>query len=1130
MKLARSISLCTALLVLVGTSICLAQNALVTGIVVSESGKGVPQASVTLTNTNTGFTSTIITDAHGIFTFASVPPSETYVIRVELSGYAALTQGPVRIKVAGTQLISLDLKKEESPGQLDQRLNPDAPDISLDFLNTALGGVVEARRVRTLPLAGRDLVDLALLTPGTYPVEQGSRLEGASLAVNGVRPSMNNFLLDGTDNNDYTINQSLPFQIVEAMQEFRVQSSAITAAYGRSGGGQINIISRSGERTAHGTLFGFNRNSAFSADNYFPVYDGGMFDRYGRQLRAGGKDPFQSPVLQALYDNRQPHVAQNQFGGNLGKALGQRFFMFANWESTRVANPRPLFEQVPGLAARNSKQAFSNLYPLPNAPLVSGITDLDTRAFYIGDSANSTSTDNFLERLDWRGKSSSMSFKHNIQRIVQTQGGDVPKSAAYPGNGIDVSGRNQNFSYSYVRQFTRTVNEARMGWSRFRLGTLAADRDVTPASVGLSGPLNYTDRGLPTMFLSYWSFASSALSTLGADANTPSRRVNSVWSVADNLSFVSGRHVAKLGFELRHVRLNVVNEGFGRGILAVPDPTVGPLLASIARVQPEFGGGFDRAFRTLSSNLFYHHQVQLGPHFTMNFGVRHEINTPPIELRDRLVNYFPAAGGLMRAASTQVLDPAGKSIGTAGQAPRSGFETDKNNIAPHMGFAWAPRGTRSGAGAVVIRAGYALAFDQQPLEPSVNMLLNPPFVRQYIQTYPTLQTAFARNTAPGSYSIIARDPDASRLSEVHQFHLSMQHRLSTGTLYEVSYVGSLGRRLPRLRDLSPCNPVLTATCNKTKLGAFWDASIFNQENTATSNFHSLLARFDAPSLGRASSKGGMLQVRMHYQWAKSIDSASSMHPQAVVMSVATASAFGDLATLPYIFASYDAATRGLTFRPVLPIVTTRPRLPQYSLNLTTSGERALSDFDVRHRVVLNYVYTLSSAAPRILRNWQFSGITTLQEGQPYSVFASVLGSPLRLSQRGTVVTDNGNPAQAIENKFNITKKLIGDHIDLTDTLALKPGNLARNAFSGPGLVNADFSVMRDFGLGEKVKLQLRAEFFNLLDRANFRQPYSQAGNVVPFYGSAVFIPDYFFGQILQARPGRDMQFALKLWF
>ncbi len=1173
------------------------QNASVTGSVYA-SGAAVAGATVRLLNNSWGISKSQTTGVDGIYTFSDVPPGEGYVISVEKTGFATIIRSDITVQVAEEKSVQPPflLEPATQPGQQVKQTGPAVPSVSLDLVSTTVGAIVDSRAVHTLPLVGRDFIDLALLVPGTYPVEQGSVLEGASLVVNGVRADMNTFLLDGVDNNDYTINQSLPFQIVEAMQEFRVQAATSNAEFGRSGGAQINTISRRGTNTFHGTLFEFHRNSALSASNFFSAYNGGTFDQYVRQLEIprtglpnGLGNPLSDPGLASLYDRRNPKVIQNQFGGNVGGPLAKdKLFGFFNWEGFRVANPRPLFERVPGDALRSTSscQGFVglpspfqcdpvalklyNLYPARNIPPSSlstqgsfpfPFTDKDLHAFSVGQSQNETDSDNFLSRIDWQVNTrASMSFKHNIQLIRQIQGGDIPQTPTYPGSGTRVRGRNQNFSYNYVHQFTsQTTNEFRFGWNRFRLTTTALDAGIDPATLGFQN-LNFRDKGLPTVTVGGFFRTLAPFSVLGADLGTPSKRSNNVWTWSDNVSLIRGRNMWKFGGEVRYVRLDVLNEALGRGVLSFRDgpfvaATGRPDVASIARVSPTFGEGFDRDFRTQSFSWFTQDQWRPWQNFTLNYGIRYEVNKAPVERRDRLVNFYPdlrgGKGGLVRANSTTILDPFGNVIGTApGPAPRAGFDTDKKDWSPRIGLAWDPWNN----GKTVVRGSYALVYDQQPLEPSVNMLLNPPFVMQdqalFSQLF-TLRKTFQLG-APGftttngffrlPYSITARDPN-TLTPYVHQFHFGVEHRLGSRAVFEVDYVGSAGHNLPRLRDISPCNQALKVRGGFDPRAAcippitspqgdptFLFPAILNQENTTNSNFHSMQVRFDTRNFHG-------LQMRLFYQWAKSIDDASSLQPQVFLVAPALSSSQTVVRGInPDSFAGVNNVSPTLTLRPGLPIISTRPRLPQDSSNI--AGERGLSDFDIHHRFIADYIYDVPRWAPVIGAGWQLAGIVTVQSGQPYTVFVDFFGIPFRPNVVGNPVINNSDPNAAIDNgnfpsftppgsfKINFDGK----------TGVLLPGNLGRNTFSGPALVNFDFSLLKNTHLGEQRNLQFRGEFFNLFNTTHFRQPYSNGGVLFTIpCGTNCFSPSFvffepFFGKILQARPAREIQFALKLTF
>jgi len=1275
------------------------QNALVTGSVYDQSGAPIPRATIRLINASTGFSQTQMTDANGIYTFASVPPAAGYVLSVEVSGFATQIREDQEVNVGDYRLVQPPFimqplvaaaPKEAvvpaAPGApkappttpapaaapVPARAAPvpaapaptarvtraiQAPTVALDLANTMVGGVIDSRMVRTLPLANRDFFDLALLVAGTYPTEQGSPLEGASLVVNGVRANMNNFLLDGVDNNDYTINQALPFQIVEAMQEFRVQTSVSPAEYGRSGGSQINTISRSGANPLHGSLFEFNRNSALSSQYALSAYRGGTFDayaQYGRvnEILKGPNTAWPTPILNdpglasTFNSGRDPHFNQNQFGGNLGgHIVKDKAFFFLNWESFRAQDPRPVLERVPDNTCRDPNACavlvngpgatpefpvsaglvgkLLNLYPAPNVPAssvnnafgfpVSDPQQGDTSvsgAFFAGQSQNFTHSDNFLERADLRPSNRlSMSFKHNIQRISQIQGGSLPQTSNYPGNGIDVDGRNQNFSFNLVGSISdRTVNEFRLGWNRFRLTTLPLDHTLDPSAIFHN--LNSTNKGFPILLIGGFDNTRGPYASLGGSFAVPSDRADSVTSASDSLSLTRGRHEFKFGGEFRHNRLNVDNEGAARGLVTLFSTPFGsitgePDLASIARVAPDFGGvngigGFDRSFHSNSVDWFIQDNWRLRSNVTLTLGLRHEINQAPIEARNRLVNDYPylctdSTGAaspvcLMRVGDVNqtIYDSDGTIRGKAGfTAPLAGFTTDYNNFGPHVGLAWDPLNK----GKTVFRAGYALMYDQMSLQPSVNMLLNPPFVQQAMalsgqfvlgDTFPPYfplsnnclalggmncwlsdgggffnYSGEGLNLGLGSlwfaqpYSITARDPN-TRTPYVHQFYGGVEQQLGNKAMFELAYVGSIGQRLLRNRLLQECtagtflsNAFACLPRTFSDLGPPYGSasdSVINQETTGQSYFHSLQARFDTRAFHG-------LSVHAHYLWAHSIDNASSPVTPVFLLSPTAASLMkftGDINADQ--FAALNNANPTLSLRPGFPSIITRGLLPNDTENSNNlEGERASSDFDIRHRLVIYYAYDLPKVQGlRAIGNgWEVAGITTFQKGQPFTVFGDFFGVPLRPNAAGTAAINNSNPDGAIDNALpagcnvSFASPCAGasgatSAFDVGPTFSFQPGSLPRNSFIGPRLLDFDFSILKNtyLGKGERTNLQFRIEFFNLFNTTNYRQPFSQEGQFmnVGISGLGIADPNPFFGQILQAYDPRTIQFALKLVF
>jgi len=470
-----------------------------------------------------------------------------------------------------------------------------------------------------------------------------------------------------------------------------------------------------------------------------------------------------------------------------------------------------------------------------------------------------------------------------------------------------------------------------------------------------------------------------------------------------------------------------------------------------------------------------------------------------------------------------------------------------------------------------------MAFDQEPIEPSVNMLLNPPYVQQTASFLPTLATIFPslpyQNGFPVSgtctpngfglcwfpqpYSITARDPN-TRTSYVYQYHVGVEEQLGQKAVFELAYVGSGGRKLPDNRLLLECTQSVFLDLNKQigcvppviqgfpGLGDFTDSVVF-QENHANSNFNSLQARLDTRAFHHFT-------FHTQYQWSHSIDNASSPVAPVFLLSPASAGLLSyvfNLANLPSIAADQLAVANNvnpaLSLRPGLPTITTGDLLPNDTTNnANLSGERGNSNFDVRHRFVASYVFDVPSwsRAGRVLNGWQLAGITVVQSGQPFSVYGDFFGAPLRPSEVATPQINNSNPNGAIDNaipagcgvSFPVNPQnqsmvlpcpgAPNSSFSTTSIGVFGGGSLGRNTFYGPNLVNFDFSVLKNTYVSEGKNIQFQAEFFNLFNRANFLQPISQLGQ----FANDTVVSNPFFGQILQAQSPRQIQFALKFVF
>ncbi|HWP42042.1 MAG TPA: hypothetical protein VNO14_02315, partial [Blastocatellia bacterium] len=455
--------------------------------------------------------------------------------------------------------------------------------------------------------------------------------------------------------------------------------------------------------------------------------------------------------------------------------------------------------------------------------------------------------------------------------------------------------------------------------------------------------------------------------------------------------------------------------------------------------------------------------IRVRPELTISMGLRYEYNSPPVDPEDRANVYDPATQSLVR-------------VGTGG-VPRAGYEADKNNFAPRIGFAWSLGADQT----TVLRAGYGVYYDQSALAPGEGIYFNPPFFDSNI-FFPlpglplSLSDPFPANfpvPLPDTASAFQRD---LRTAYMQHWNVSIQRQLGKSRVLEAAYVGSKGAKLIAARDINQPRPS-AAQFNPRPVPQFDDINII--ESRANSSYNSLQVRFQ-------QSLDFGLSVLSSYTWSKSIDDASSFFTSA-----------GD------------------------------PNFPQDSLNVR--AERGRSNFDVRHRLSVSYSYDLPFGRNRafladsgwvtaLLTGWQTFGIITLQTGRPFTValLSEIDRSNTGRSTLGFGANDRpnlvGNPELSDPSPdlwFN------------TAAFELQPfgsfGNAGRNILDGPGFQNVNASLLKNTIIREGLNLQFRVEAFNLFNHPNFNLPDN-------FLGSPTF------GKILSAQSPRHIQLGVKLLF
>lgn len=1034
-------------------------RASVRGTIADVNGAAVPGVTVTLTSLTTGESRSITTGDEGEYGLSSLPPG-LYQLKAQKSGFKEyeerlellvneVARHNVRLDVGGPEVQSID-------STYDANVKRDS---------ASLGSVIENRQITGLPLDGRNFYELSLLVPGAVPPAQGSAgsVRGDfSFSVNGAREDANNFLLDGVYNIDPKLNTFGVRPSVDAIREFEMLTSTYDASFGRNPGAQVNVILNSGTNDFHGALFEFHRNAALDARNFF----------------APANEP-------------KPKYLRNQFGGAIGGPIRRdSTFFFADYEGTRSREGITRITNVPTAEERVGN--FSNsVFGIPTNPFtgqpfdggiippffinsvgraIAAIYPLPNRNVpfqnFVSSPAQRDDNDSFDVRVDHRlTDKADLAFRYSFGDRDLFEPFTGPSFSAVPGFGDFVKRRSQNAMVALTMVLTpNLVNETRGAFSRVG-ASVTQEASTINTDVGLP-VISPRPRDLGLSFITITGF-----SPIGDEGNNPQKSVTNVYQFLNNASYVRGNHLFKFGADIRFSQQNAFRDVESRGRLqfspffqltgnALADMLMGfPLLTSVARVDNP------QQIRTESYNFFINDSYRVTPRLTLTAGLRYEYNSPPVDAEDRATVFDLATRNIVP-------------VGTNG-VPRSGFDADKNNFAPRVGFAW------SIGEETVLRGGYGVYYDQSPLAPAESLYFNSPFFDNNIffslpglpLTLDNPFPSFFPFPLPDSALSIQRD---LRTGYMQHWNFNLERQLGSKTVLEVAYVGSKGTKLLTARDINQPQPqVLPPGLPFVPRPdpRFDDIDLL--ESRGNSNYHALQARFQQRLFHGLTSL-------VSYTWSKSIDDASNFFSSA-----------GD------------------------------PNFPQNSFDV--AAERGRSNFDVRHRLSASYSYALPFGKGRhyladdgwvstVLTGWETHGIIALQTGRPFTV---ALLSDIDNSGTGRSILGFGaNDRPNIVGNPEISNPT-PDRWFNTAAFAFPPpgtfGNAGRNILDGPGFQSVNASLMKNTALTERVNLQFRAEVFNLFNHPNFNLPDN-------FLGSPTF------GRISSARDPRHIQFGLKLLF
>ena len=1014
------------------------------GAISDATGSVLVGATVIVRNLDTGVSRSTTTNEVGVFQLLDLQAGR-YEVAASQDQFTTAQLKDVVLRV-GDQ-VRLDLKL--SPTTRHEVVEVNEPMPLTETETAASSTVVNERAIQDLPTDGRQLQNLALLTPGVdagWNVSTASNRYGkarenteGAFSVNGARSRSNDFLFDGMPMNlrQYSVINFEPSN--EAAQEFAVVRDIPPAEYGRTMGGQVNIVTRAGSDRYHGSLYEFFRNDALNANDTFNK---------------------RAPLPRST-------VRHHQFGGTFGGPIWkQKHFFFANVEllrnleasETRTsfvptsdergglipykdANGNPQVLDISGQITPISASLLA-LYPLPNTPPFLGgnyTTPLPIRVndyqFHIRTDHQLTSKDAVTVRTSWN--------LNDQVYIIDRFGGPY-----IPGFTLPNPERTANGTVGYFHTFsTAVVNEARFGVNRYS-NALANGDSRNAAQFGL--PNGSNANGIPHISVSGGGLASlGGLPWYNRDQNELT-----VYE-SDTLSVLRGTHSLKFGGELSRYQFNTRGASDERGTLyfdgsrnnLIPNPsanslasTLTDLLLGLPYQATITTGQFGRGYRDWAWALFAQDSWRVTRRLTLDYGLRYEYSAPWREVNGKLSNFVPGQG---------VVTP--KTPGWSGL-----YRPDRNNFGPRLGFAYDPFGT----GRTAVRGGFGILHETLLQASTVQQVENDaPFSASAITNSPTpfsqnpntpsTTLLDLRNTAQPS-STLSAVPLNLRNPYSMQFSLGVQQAIGANWVVEIGYHGTRGVHLPvnyninqvPLDSLSATQRAEIAAAIAAKqdttpiIDGFRPYPAFNSinlfANVASSTYHSLQAKVD-------HRFGHGLNVLAAYTFSKSIDDATD-------------------------FASSDPSEQVLN---------------SYNRKI----QRAVSSFDVPHRFTAAFSYAVPAPMMKaVLGGWQFNGIITVQSGQPFTPYTSQF-EPYR-GESFNRLNIIGNPNRNVPpgHAYNPAAFAVPDPLSGTF------GNSGRNIVRGDGYRSTDLSLFRNFAIRERVKVQMRFEATNALNQVNYQGP------------------------------------------
>ena len=1066
------------------------------GSVTDPSGAVVAGATVKVRNLGTGLERTTVTSSDGSYSVPELPIG-SYSVTVSQTGFKTFVATGVPVDVATERRVDAALKT----GAVTTQVEVSAEDLPMiETTSNDLGGVITSQAVEDMPVNGRDYTKLIYLNPGVAgSPDQISDSPGSfgEFSMNGARGRSNNYLLDGTDmndgyRNDPAINQAGVFGTpstilpIDAVAEVNVLSN-FEPEYGRNAGAVVNIVTKSGANKVHGTAGEYFRNSALDARNYFnPV-----------------KNADGQPIPKAPFHN-------NQYGASLGGPIVKdKTFFYIDYEGQQEPVGVVTIASVPtgsasdgSLSPNDSTNAvIQNLlarHPWPAPNLGGGTASVVSPSYNKLTSFIAKIDQNFNANNNLTGRYFFGDSVQSFPLALTASGGQLP------GFNTFTPTRVQLVSISYTRTIGSTkVNELRYGWNRFAEGFFPADQNFHPSSIGLCDATDasgcnggFNDSGLPIILVSgVTPTGTGSVAQLGATSSVPRHRFDSNNQILDNFSWKINKHSVKFGVDFHRTSVEQYFDKNFRGRLSFSNTydDLGNLIATGLQnfLAGTVTGGFqyfgNSTRRTFENNFGFYAQdsYHLTPRLTLNYGFRWD--------------YFGVVREKNNLLSNITSDLADKTTFTLTQVGQSGlsqlYNPDKKDFAPRVSLAW----DVTGKGKTVIRTGFGMFYDAFSQDMVLGHLPYSPYFDPG-PAYNNLPGANPINSsganggpigyqqpvfAPASTGGCGYECDAFAFDRniktpyMENYNLNFQQQLSSKTVIQVGYVGSQGHRLWRFFDISqPSQDQITAsdcpngiaTCasdgaitgaysvprnySGNPYGAFY---VLRENSTGKSNYHALQTSF------KVNSWHGVTSV-VNFVWSRSMDNSSD----------------------------------GEDFVPnaAQPNDSNNPQL-----------EYGPSNFNIPRRLTWNFAYDLPKMGgdwKRLKNGWGLNSVLNLQDGQPfhfnYNFEDDYSGSGNGFDRPdvvGPIVYHPHDPLNFVDlSSFAIPCTVSGTTANGAASDCIPGtrhfGNMRRNSLRGPSFKELNFAIYKTTALTERLNMQFRADFFNILNHPNFANPYLPA--------------------------------------